>query len=93
MGAAGRGCVESIVPDRSCRDGGSPAGTRLVVLIGNARQAFEHVSEVGFRIVAMAEGAFHQDADDRSAPPVVSSPQKPRHIPPGQTQILPAPPI
>jgi len=46
------------VHDGSCRGGWLPAGRQQraeVVLVGHARQAFEHVGEVGLRVVALAK--------------------------------------
>jgi len=58
------------VHDRSGRGGWFPAGRQQraeIVLVGHARQAFEHVGEVGFRVVAVALGTFHHGIDDRGA--------------------------
>jgi len=38
-----------------------------VVLIGHGRQPFEDVGEIGFWIVAVTAGAFHQGVDDGGA--------------------------
>ena len=57
-------------------DGGSGGGGRLpaggqqhaeVVPVGHGRQPFEDVGEIGFRIVAVAAGAFHQGVNDGGA--------------------------
>ena len=56
------------VHDRSGRARWFPAGGQQhaeVVLVGHGRDAFEHVGEVGFRVVAVALGTFHQGVDDR----------------------------
>ncbi len=57
-------------------DGGSGGGGRLpaggqqdaeVVPVGHGRQPFEDVGEIGFRIVAVTAGAFHQGVNDGGA--------------------------
>ena len=47
---------------RGCCGGGLPVGGQQdgeVVLVGHGGQTFEHVGQVGFRVVAVALGAFH----------------------------------
>ena len=58
------------VQDRSGRGGWSPAGRQQraeVVLVGHTRQAFEHVGEIGFRVVAVALGTLHHGVNDGGA--------------------------
>ena len=58
------------VQDRSGRGGWLPAGRQQraeIVLVGHTRQAFEHVGEVGFRVLAVALGTFHRGVNDGGA--------------------------
>jgi hypothetical protein len=53
--------------EHGCCGGGLPVGGQQdsqIVLIGHGGQTFEHVGQVGFRVVAMTFGAFHQGVDD-----------------------------
>ena len=52
-----------------------------VVLVGDDRQAFEHVAEVGFQEVAVAAGEFHEGINDRGAlRGGLTSHEEPSHI-------------
>ena len=53
-----------------CRSGRFPAGRQQgteIVLVGHGRQAFEHVGEVGLRVMAVALGTFHHGVNDGGA--------------------------
>ena len=55
---------------RGCCGGGLPVGGQQdgeVVLIGHGGQTFEHVGQVGFRIVAVTLGALDHGVDDGGA--------------------------